>query len=341
MLKAWAYGTELGRMARWLQQSGIDWIGVSAADEGATVRRSGVHLPILVTLLDAEEIDKVVRYRLTPAVYSTALLDALEAAAEREEQVLDVHLKVDTGMGRLGVRPDEVFDVLARLKASRWLNPTGLMTHLSCADDPDADAFTQEQLARFEAAIAVAKSAGFDDLLFHASATSGAARFPESRYHMIRVGLGLYGIYPSPAVKEAVELQLALALLGRVVHVATYEPGQRIGYGGTYVVERPGTRIGIVQMGYNDGVPWRMSNVGTVRIGGHEASIVGRVSMDSLALDLTPLPHADVGDEVLLIGARDGVEVRPEDVAELAGTIPYEIMVKIDSRRVQRVFVGD
>ena len=341
MLKAWAYGTELGRMARWLQQSGIDWVGVSAADEGAMVRRAGVHLPILVTLLDAEEIDKVVRYRLTPAVYSSALIDALEAAAAREEQVVDVHLKVDTGMGRLGVRPSDVSEVLARLKASEWLNPTGLMTHLSCADDPQADDFTHQQLDCFDAAIAQARAAGFEDLMCHASATSGAVRFPASRYHMIRVGLGLYGIYPSPAIQEAVELQLAMALLGRVVHTETYAPGQRIGYGGTYVVDRPGTRIGIVQMGYNDGVPWRLSNVGTVRIGGQAAPIVGRVSMDSLAVNLTDLPAAGVGDEVLLLGARDGVEIRPEDVAELAGTIPYELMVKIDSRRVQRVFVGD
>ena len=341
MLKAWAYGTELGRMSRWLQQSGVDWIGVSAADEGAMVRRAGVHLPILVTLLDAEEIDKVVRYRLTPAVYSRPLLMALEAAAKRQNRPIDVHLKVDTGMGRLGIRPEEVEEVVKQVLASPWLTPTGLMTHLSCADDPGADEFTQAQIARFDDAIATARAAGLTDCICHASATSGAVRFAASRYDMIRVGLGLYGIYPSPAVQEALELQLSLALLGRVVHVAEYGPGQRIGYGGTFVVERENCRIGIVQMGYNDGVPWRLSNRGEVLVGGRKARIVGRVSMDSLAVDLSDLPTAEIGAEVLLFGAHEGGEIRPEAVAEQAGTIPYELLVKIDNRRVQRIFVGD
>lgn len=341
MLKAWAYGTELGRMARWLQQCGLDWIGVSAADEGAMVRRAGVHLPILVTLLDAEEIDKVVRYGLTPAVYSKTLLTALERVAAKEQQVVEVHVKVDTGMGRLGIAPEDVLDVLTRLKQSKWIRVTGLMTHLSCADDASADAFTERQLDRFDVVVDAARAEGFTDLIVHASATSGAVRFPRSRYDMIRVGLGLYGIYPSPEVARGVELQLALALLGRIVHTATYQPGQRIGYGGTFVVDHPDTRIGIVQMGYNDGVPWRLSNVGTVQIRGNEVPIVGRVSMDSLALDLTDVPQVEIGDEVLILGAKDGEEIRPEKIADLAGTIPYELMVKIDSRRVQRVFVGD
>ena len=125
------------------------------------------------------------------------------------------------------------------------------------------------------------------------------------------------------------------------MHTSVRQPGERIGYGGTYVVETPDTRIGIVQMGYNDGVPWRLSNVGSVRIGGQLAPIVGRVSMDSMAVDLTALTGVEVGDEVLILGARDGVEIRPESIADLAGTIPYELMVKIDSRRVQRVFIGD
>jgi alanine racemase len=341
MLKAWAYGTELGRMARWLQLSGVDWLGVSVPDEGAMVRRAGVHLPILVTLLDAEEIDKVVRYRLTPAIYSMILLEAMEAAACREQTVVEVHLKVDTGMGRLGVPLGEAEAVLSHLKASKWLRLTGLMTHLSSADDPQADAFTHSQLAQFERAKDCAKALGFESLICHVAATSGAVRFESSRHDMIRLGLGLYGIYPSSAVAEALELQLAMALLGRVVHVQEYAEGQRIGYGGTFVVSAPNTRIGIVQMGYCDGVPWRLSNVGRVSIGGGEVPIVGRVSMDSMAIDLTGRPQAGVGDEVLIFGARDGVELRPERVAAWAGSMPYELIVNIDSRRVQRVFIGD
>jgi len=341
MLKAWAYGTELGRVARWLQRSGVDWIGVSAADEGAMVRRAGVHLPILVTLLDASDVDKVVRYRLTPAVYSEAMAQALMEAADRHERCLDVHLKVDTGMGRLGVAPDAVVELARRMEASGRLNLTGVMTHLSCADDPGADAFTDQQLAQFDTALSALSEAGIAVGLRHAAATSGAVRFAHARYDMIRVGLGLYGIHPSPAVEEALELQLALALLGRIAHISDRRRGERIGYGGTFVVERAQMRVGIVQMGYNDGVPWRLSNRGAVMVGGRMAAIVGRVSMDSLAVDLSEHPHVGVGDEVLLYGEHEGHVIRPEDVAELAGTIPYELLVKIDSRRVQRLFVGD
>ena len=208
MLKAWAYGTELGRMGRWLQQCGVDWIGVSAADEGALARRAGVHLPILVTLLDEAEVEKIVRYRLTPVVYSRAIAQALLEAATRLQVPIDVHVKVDTGMGRLGVAPTTLSSIIDLIVSSPYLRITGLMTHLSCADDPSADAFTREQIRRFNEAVVVAREKGLTNLTC-ASATSGVARFPEAHFDMVRVGLGLYGIYPSYAVAQEVELQLA------------------------------------------------------------------------------------------------------------------------------------
>jgi Alr-MurF fusion protein len=341
MLKAWAYGTELGRIGRWLQQCGVDWIGVSAADEGALARRAGVHLPILVTLLDLDEVDKIVRYRLTPVVYSLALAEALIEVADRLKTSIDVHLKVDTGMGRLGVRLEELPELIQLIDEAKFVRTTGLMTHLSCADDASADDFTRSQLARFEEAVTVARSLGLDELICHASATSGVARFPEAHYDMVRVGLGLYGIYPSYDVAKSVELQLALGLVSRIAHIATRSPGESIGYGATFVVQEEGQRIGVVEIGYNDGVPWRLSNRGTVLIHGRRAKIVGRVSMDSLMVDLSNHPEATAGTEVLLFGSHEGQILRPEEVANVAGTIPYELLVKVDSRRVQRLFVGE
>lgn len=341
MLKAWAYGTELGRVGRWLQQCGVDWIGVSAADEGALARRAGVHLPILVTLLDLDEVDKIVRYRLTPVVYSLELAQALFEAAERLQTPMEVHLKVDTGMGRLGVTVGDLPELIDRLEGSEFLKITGLMTHLSCADDASADAFTRQQLARFEEAVTLARSLGLDDLICHASATSGVARFPDAHYDMVRVGLGLYGIYPSYDVAKEVELQLALGLVSRIAHIATRSAGESIGYGATYVVQEETQRVGVVEIGYNDGVPWRLSNRGTVLIHGGRAKILGRVSMDSLTVDLSNHPDAIVGTEVLIFGSHEGQSLRPEEVANVAGTIPYELLVKVDSRRVQRLFVGE
>ncbi len=341
MLKAWAYGTEFARVATWLQQSGADWIGVSAADEGALARRAGVHLPILVTLLSVDEVDKALRYRLTPVVYSLDLAQALIEGARRLEGSLDVHLEVDTGMGRLGVRPQDLLALVERVLDSGVLKPTGLMTHLSCADDPQQDDFTSVQLARFERCIQLARQAGMRDFITHAAATSGAIRFPEARHQMVRTGLGLYGIHGSPALAEGLQLQLALSLVSRLVKVAVHQQGDRIGYAGSFVVPSDGMRVGIVGMGYNDGVPWSLSNKGTVLVSGRPAAILGRISMDSMAVDLSQHPQAESGDEVLVFGSRDGHTLRPEQVAEQAGTIPYELLVRVDSRRVQRLFVGE
>jgi alanine racemase len=341
MLKAWAYGTELARVASALQESGVDWIGVSAADEGAFVRRAGVHLPILVTLLDIEEVDKVVRYRLTPVVYSMALARALADALRLAGAVVDVHIEVETGMGRLGVNPQDALAVARFVRSSGVMRLTGMMTHLSSADDPAADDFTRMQLARFDEVLAAVRAEGDEPLVVHAAATSGAARFPPSRHDMVRLGIGLYGIYPSPAVAEVVELQLALAFVSRIAQISVWSRGQRVGYSGTYVVEAEQQRIGVVETGYNDGVPWRLSNRGVVMVHGRRVRILGRVSMDSMVIDLDDVPDAVVGDDVLVFGAHDGQVLRPEEVAEIAGTIAYELIVKVDSRRVQRVFVGE
>lgn len=341
MLKAWAYGTELARVAVDLQRRGVDWIGVAAADEGAMARRAGVHLPILVTLLDVSEIDKVIRYRLTPAVYSMPLAEALIEAAQRAGVVIDVHLQVDTGMGRLGTQPEDIGALARRVMASGVLRPTGLMTHFSSADNPGADGYSSEQLDRFEAASAELAAMGLTDLLEHTAASAAAVRFPRARCGMIRVGLALYGVHPSPETAAALPLRPALALIGRIAHISVFRRGQKVGYSGTYTVTDAQRRIGIVGMGYNDGIPWRLSGRGHALIHGKKAPFVGRISMDSLAVDLTDLPDVDVGAEVLFFGTYEGHTLSPEDVAELAGTIPYELMVRVDSRRVQRLFVGD
>ncbi len=338
VLKAWAYGTELPRLALALQESGIDWIGVSAADEGARLRRAGVHLPVLVMLMDIEEVDKAVRYGLTPVVYSLPFARALVEALRAMNARCDVHLEIDTGMGRLGVAPAEAAAAARLLAASGVAALTGVMTHFSSADDPAADAATAAQLARFDEALAAVRAEVPGPLCVHTAATSACVRFPAARRDMVRLGLGLYGIHPSAAIAEALELELAVAFVSRLAQVALWPRGQRVGYGGTYVVEAEEQRIGIVAAGYNDGVPWRLGNRGEVLVQGRRARVLGRVSMDSLAIDLSGVPDAAVGDEVLIFGARDGQQLRPEELALQAGTIPYELLVNVDTHRVQRIF---
>ncbi|MCX5947364.1 MAG: alanine racemase [Cyanobacteria bacterium] len=341
VLKAWAYGTELTRLALALQESGVDWIGVSAADEGAALRRAGVHRPVLVMLMDSDEVDKAVRWRLTPVVYSLTCAQVLVESLRSMDASLDVHLEIDSGIGRVGVAPEEALGVARLLRASGVVRLSGVMTHLASADDPAADPHTESQLRRFEDAVAAIRAESDEPLVVHAAATSGAVRFAAARCDMVRLGLGLYGLYPSPAVAAAIELELAVAFLSRLVQVSTLRRGQRVGYNGTYEVTAEQQRIGIVAAGYNDGVPWSFANRGEVLIQGRRAPLLGRVSMDSMAVDLSDLPDAGVGDEVLIFGAHEGQVLRPEEAAERAGTIAYELLVNIDSRRVQRLFRGD
>jgi alanine racemase len=340
VLKAWAYGTELARLATALQDSGIDWIGVSAADEGAAVRRAGVQRPVLVMLMDIDEVDKAVRWRLTPVVYSLAFARALVSALQTMGAQLDVHLEIDTGMGRVGINPEQALEAARLLRDSGVARLTGLMTHLASADDPAADADTRDQLQRFDHAVDAIRAESDGPLLVHAAATSGAVRFPEARHDMVRIGLGLYGLHPSAAVGQPVELELALAFVSRLVQVHVFEQGQRIGYNGTYQVSAERQRIGIVAAGYNDGVPWSFGRSGEVMMQGQRLRVLGRVSMDSMAIDLDPLPGAAVGDEVLIFGAHEGQVLRPELAALQAGTIPYDLLVRVDNRRVQRIFRG-
>jgi alanine racemase len=250
-----------------------------------------------------------------------------------------VHLKVDTGMHRLGVAPHEAVPLAQAVAATGALAVTGLMTHLAAAEDPAADGYTRCQLALFAQARADLAAAGCADLLCHAAATAAAARFAEARYDMVRLGIGLFGLYPSPAVAEAIALQLAVTLLSRIAEIRTFAHGDRIGYGGTYTVGAPRLRAGVVPLGYHDGVPWSLSNRGAVLVDGQPAPILGRISMDSLIVDLSAAPDAAAGSEALLFGTHHGAVLRPEAVAEQAGTIPYELLARLGPR-VQRVYVG-
>jgi len=342
MVKALSYGSELVRLSAWLSEAGIDHLGVSTADEGVELRRAGIQLPILVTLPTPEEAEKLARFELLPALYSFALVEPLAAAARAAlppGRPLAVHLKVDTGMHRVGVAPGEALALAQAAKATGALRVTGLMTHLASAEDPAADDDTRRQLALFEQARADLAAAGYGGLICHAAATAAAARFPEARYDMVRLGLGLFGLYPSPAVEAAIPLQLAVTLLSRIAEVRTLARGDRVGYGGTYTVTAERLRVGVLPIGYHDGVPWSLSNRGAALVGDRPAPILGRISMDSLIVDLAAAPDAAPGSEALLFGAHHGAVLRPEQVAAQAGTIPYELLARLGPR-IQRVYVG-
>lgn len=337
MVKALAYGTDSVNVSLSLQEAGVDQLGVSSADEGAMLRRAGVSIPVLVLLGTAEEMDKMLRHRLTPLVYSGEVLEAVLAAAATAARPVSVHVEVDSGFHRSGFHPEEARRVLRLLHDTPNVAVEGLMTHLSCADDPNEDAHTALQLRRFTEVSEHAEQLGLRGLIRHAAATAAAIRLPQSRFDMVRIGIGLYGLHPSPATRELVSLLPVVGLVSRIVEIIEVAEHERIGYGGTYTVPSGGARIAVVPAGYHDGIPRGISNHGWVLINGIRCPMVGTLSMDSVTVDVSGCPDARVGADVLLYGRHHDQHIPLQDVAAIIGSIPYELMARLGPR-VQRIF---
>ncbi|HET7872145.1 MAG TPA: alanine racemase [Terriglobales bacterium] len=337
MLKAMAYGTDLVQLASWMSRLGIHHIGVSSANEGVAVRKTGAEQEIFVFLADREDTDNLLRYRLTPVIYSAELVEAFARELAGSGASMDVHLKIDTGMHRLGVAPQEALELARRIRATGAMRLSGVCTHFSSADDPQSDDFTRQQIVTFNQCVQALQAEGFEDLQIHAANTAAAVRFPEAHYNMVRIGLGLYGLYPSPAVEQAMELELAIGVTSRITSIQEFAAGESLGYSRTYTAKRS-IKVGVIPFGYDDGLPWALAGKGHVLVEGRPAPIVGRISMDQMQVDITDIPGAAVGAEVLLYGTHAGHTLRPEDVAEKANTIAHELLTRL-GERVHRIYV--
>ncbi len=337
MLKAMAYGTDLVQLASWMSPLGVHHIGVSSANEGVAVRRAGADQDIFVFLADREDVDNLLRYRLIPVIYSAELVEAFERSLAGTGQTLDVHLKIDTGMHRLGVEPKDALELAKRIRASGSIRLTGVCTHFASADDPQSDEFTRQQIVAFNKVVGQLEAQGFTGLQLHAANTAAAVRFPEARYNMVRIGLGLYGLYPSESVREAMDLELAIGVTSRITSIQEFQSGASLGYNRTFTAKRA-MKVGIIPFGYDDGLPWSLAGKGHVLVEGRRAPIVGRISMDQMQVDITDIPGINIGAEVLLYGTHSGHTLRPEEVAEQAGTIAHELLTRL-GERVHRIYV--
>jgi alanine racemase len=336
MVKALAYGTDGSHVASCLEASGVDCLGVSSADEGIALRRAGITLPIVIMLGTGLDLEKLLRHQLTPLLYSAEMLDAVVAMAPEAQERVTVHVKIDSGMHRTGFPSGQARQVLTRLRDADNVYVEGIMTHFACADDPADDEFTARQVAVFSEVLDAARELGLRDIVCHAASTAATIRLPETHLDMVRLGIGLYGIHPSAATRARVDLVPAFGLVSRIVEILDLVEGERIGYGGTYRVPPGGARVGVVPAGYHDCVPRGFSNVGHVIVAGTECSIVGRVSMDSMTVDLSQCEDVHVGSDVLILGRYGDWVVEPERLAESIGTIAYELMVRVGPR-VQRI----
>jgi alanine racemase len=343
VVKAYGYGHGAVECARVLEEEGATWLGVTSLDEAIPLREEGIATRILLmTGFWRGEEEEIVRLDLTATVWEIGHIELLERAAARLGVAQHaVHLKLDSGMGRLGATPEDLPRICEALKASPHLKLEGFSTHLASSEVLDAPSVS-EQLKVFANARRVLREYGFEPDLVHAANTSAVISHHESWNTMVRPGLALYGYHlPFERAGRVVSgsgLRLSvkpvLTWKTRILSLREMRAGQPLGYGGTYVTKAP-SRVAILPVGYADGLNRGLSAGGRVIVREHYAPIVGRISMDLTTVDVTGIPGVEVADEVVLLGSYDGLSVDAREHAELAGTIPYEILCAI-SKRVPR-----
>jgi len=334
VVKANAYGHGAVRCAERLAAEGADWFAVAMPEEGIALRRAGIGQPILSLggfWHGQEQI--CLKNSLVPVVYHLDMIEALDHAAREAQVIADVHLKIDTGMGRLGVRYSEVGEFADALQSFKNIRVDGVMTHLAAADCPDLNCFTEEQVARFRRAVETLRERGHTPTYEDMANSAGTFAHPSSFGNLVRPGGVLYGLWrdilpPSdaaPPLLPVMSLRSGITLLKRV------HPGETLGYGCTFEASRE-TLVATLPLGYNDGYMRALSNRGRAIVRGRYAPVIGRISMDLTMIDVTDVPGVTLHDRVTLLGAEGGLSITAEEMAKTAGTLSYEITCGISAR---------
>ena len=330
VVKADAYGHGQTHIARAAEQAGADWLGVALAEEGEILRGAGVQLPILILgPVNEAGMRVAVSHQLTLTVFTKAQVDMAQQAAVACGKTAEVHIKLDTGMNRIGVKSaEELQDLLAALEKAPDVRLTGCFTHFADGGNPDTS-FTDSQLQRFREMLPLLP----EGCLTHAAASSALMRL-DARFQMVRIGIALYG-YPMGSYSEVV--RPILQWEAEITHIKTVAPGEAVGYGVTYRADRP-LQVATIAAGYGDGFSRRLSNLGQVLVGGKRCPIIGRMCMDQCMVDVTGAGPVQVGDSAVLLGRQGEAQLLADEIAGWLGTIPYEVLLCI-SPRVPRVYI--
>jgi alanine racemase len=339
VLKADAYGHGAPAIARTLERAGAPRLCVALLEEAIELRQAGIRVPIVVMGgyygRNHLGLESAIEHDLTPVIYHAEQIATLARIAHHRSALrVGVHLKVDSGMARLGVVPSDLATVLEALRQAPILKLEGLMSHLACADGDD-DGPNRLQLKRVHDARDVVRRAGFQPAHVHVGNSAALLRIPESRFDAVRPGIAVYGIAPSTNIPE-ITLLPAMRIRSEIVAQRTIAVGEHVGYGFRFRAERT-TTIATIPMGYADGLSRGLSNQGEVLIRGKRAPIAGIVSMDLTAVDVTDIAGAQLGDEVVFLGTQDAEVITPGEIASRVGTISWEVMTNI-SRRVPRFY---
>ncbi len=337
--KADGYGHGSVMASKAAIEAGADWIAVAIPEEAAVLRNDGIKGPMLVLgPSNRAQWRKGTDLGLSMVITSRDCVKNALAAAKEFGKTIKLHLKVDTGMNRVGVKtPEEVSALLDIIGQEDALELEGLMTHFATADDADK-AYTHQQNERFKAFIELVKSRGFSPII-HAANSGAALDCPELAYDMVRVGIAMYGCYPSNEVSKNVVLEPAMSLHTQISHIKTIDPGEKISYGCTYTTPAE-MRVATLPIGYADGFNRLLSSRGEVLINGQRAKVLGRVCMDQIVVDVTGIENVKLHGNVVCFGRQNGAAIPVEEYASLCGTINYEILCAL-SPRVPRLYYED
>jgi alanine racemase len=333
IVKADAYGHGALEVSRTVLNNGATCLGVALPEEGETLRTHGIHVPILVLgLIHPGEVFKVVQARLEQTLCTLETAEALDQAARASSKTIDVHIKVDTGMGRIGIHPHDVLDFVHRINRFKNLRLKGIFSHLPCADEPDKS-FTHSQIRLFRDLLREIEASGIKIPQKHLANSAGVLNFPESHFDLVRPGIMLYGLRPSPHVAHSVVLKPAMTLKTKIAYVKRVTPGTPISYGHTFCCDRQMV-VATLPIGYGDGYFRGLSNRGYAMIRNIHAPLVGRVCMDMCMFDVTGIQGVQPGDDAVLFGEKPTAD----ELAVQLDTINYEIVCSV-GKRVPRIFV--
>ena len=340
VVKGNAYGHDILEISSVVLENGATRLAVARLEEAIFLRKAGITVPILVLGLTLKpQAESLVSYDITPTVCEFEMIEKLSESAVQMNKMAKIHLKVDTGMGRIGIFPDDVLRFIKRIKTLKNVEIEGIFTHFSVADEKDKF-YTEEQFRKFIEILTILEKEGIKIPIKHVGNSATLLDLPHMWLDMVRPGLAIYGLYPSKEVKKTINLIPAQQFKTKIVFIKELPRGESISYGRTYITKRR-MRVASLPVGYADGYNRLLSNQGEVLVRGQRVPIIGRVCMDQCMIDVTNLTQVEIGDEVVLWGRQGEEMITVEEIAQKIRTINYEIVHLPDKKRVAKLFIKD
>ena len=340
VVKGNAYGHDILEISSVVLENGATRLAVARLEEAIFLRKAGITVPILVLGLTLKpQAESLVSYDITPTVCEFEMIEKLSESAVQMNKMTKIHLKVDTGMGRIGIFPDDVLKFIKRIKTLKNVEIEGIFTHFSVADEKDKF-YTEEQFRKFIEILTILEKEGIKIPIKHVGNSATLLDLPHMWLDMVRPGLAIYGLYPSKEVKKTINLIPAQQFKTKIVFIKELPRGESISYGRTYITKRR-MRVASLPVGYADGYNRLLSNQGEVLVRGQRVPIIGRVCMDQCMIDVTNLTQVEIGDEVVLWGRQGEEMITVEEIAQKIRTINYEIVHLPDKKRVPKLFIKD